>query len=154
SEKMGASDFMVGAIVGSYSFCQLIATPILGELSDRFGRRPILLFSIFGTVVGFAVFALANNIWLLLLGRVIDGLSGGNISIARAYIGDITKPENRAKAFGLIGAAFGLGFILGPAMGGLFAKISYAAPIWVACGLSVVALVLAWAWLPETVERR
>src|SRR4051794_9866567 len=154
TETMGASDLVIGIVVGSYSFTQLIATPILGELSDRIGRRPVLLFSIFGTVVGFVVLALAHNVWVLLLGRVIDGLSGGNISTARAYNADITKPENRAKAFGLIGAAFGLGFILGPALGGVLAKISYAAPLWVAALLSVVALVLAWVWLPETVERR
>jgi MFS transporter, DHA1 family, tetracycline resistance protein len=154
SEQMGASDLVIGVIVGSYSFTQLLATPVLGELSDRIGRRPVLLFSIFGTVVGFVVLALAHNVWVLLLGRVIDGLSGGNISIARAYIADISKPENRAKAFGLIGAAFGLGFILGPALGGIFAKVSYTAPLWVATGLTVVALALAWLWLPETVERR
>jgi len=97
--------------------------------------------------------ALAHSLAMLFAARVVDGLSGGNITTARAYIGDVTDESNRAKAFGMLGAAFGLGFIIGPALGGLFAKISYTAPIWAAAAITVVATVLAWLWLPETVHR-
>ncbi len=153
AERLGASPGMIGLIFASYSAMQLISSPMLGAVSDRIGRRPAMLFSIAGTVLGFVVFALGASPWVLLLGRTIDGISGGNISIARAYIADIMKPEERAKGFGLIGAAFGIGFVLGPALGGLFAHIDYRAPIWVAAGLSALSFVLAFAWLPETVPQ-
>jgi len=103
--------------------------------------------------VSFVMLALAHGLVMLFAARIVDGLSGGNITTARAYIGDITTDENRAKAFGVLGAAFGLGFIIGPALGGLFAHISYDAPIWVAVVMSVIATLLAWLWLPETVHR-
>jgi MFS transporter, DHA1 family, tetracycline resistance protein len=152
AERMGATPLMNGVIFASYSFTQLISSPVLGAVSDRIGRRPALLFSIAGTVLGFIVFALSGSPWGLLVGRTIDGISGGNVSVARAYVADITKPEERARAFGLvIGVGFGLGFVLGPALGGLFSHLSYRAPIWVAAGLASIAFALAWAWLPETV---
>jgi DHA1 family tetracycline resistance protein-like MFS transporter len=97
--------------------------------------------------------AVAHNLAMLFAARIVDGLSGGNITTARAYIGDIATEENRAKSFGMLGAAFGLGFIIGPALGGLFAHISYVAPIWAAAAITVVATLLAWFWLPETVHR-
>src|SRR4029078_2534926 len=90
---------------------------------------------------------------MLFAARIVDGLSGGNISTARAYVADVTEPKDRARAYGLIGAAFGLGFILGPALSGVLSGISYTAPIWAAAGLTVVATVMAWLWLPETVHR-
>lgn len=153
AERLGASPAMIGVIFASYSLTQLVSSPLLGAISDRIGRRPALLFSIAGTVVGFVVFALGGNPWVLLLGRIIDGISGGNASIARAYITDIMKPEERAKGFGIIGAAFGIGFVLGPAMGGLFSHIDYRAPIWLAAALSSLSFVLAFSWLPETVPQ-
>src|SRR5213078_302569 len=110
-----------------------------GELSDRHGRRPVLIFSLAGTVVSFVMLALAHNVLMLFLARIVDGLSGGNISTARAYVADVTEPQDRARAYGLIGAAFGLGFILGPALSGLLAHISYKAPIWAAAALTFVA---------------
>src|SRR5262245_154829 len=97
--------------------------------------------------------ALAHSVTMLFLARIVDGLSGGNISTARAYVADITAPADRARAYGLIGAAFGLGFIFGPALSGVLAKVSYTAPIWAAAGITLVATVMAWAWLPETVHR-
>jgi DHA1 family tetracycline resistance protein-like MFS transporter len=103
--------------------------------------------------VSFVMLALAHSLTLLFVARIVDGLSGGNITTARAYIGDVTTEENRARAFGMLGAAFGLGFIIGPGLGGLFARISYTAPIWAAAIITVVATVLAWLWLPETVHR-
>ncbi len=153
AETFGASPLAIGLLFASFSFCQLIAAPLLGDWSDRWGRRPILIFSLVGTVVSFAMLALAHSLAMLFAARIVDGLSGGNISTARAYIGDISTDENRARAFGFLGAAFGLGFIIGPGLGGLFARISYTAPIWAAAVITIVAVVLAWLWLPETVHR-
>src|SRR5262245_11975571 len=137
----------------SFSLSQLVASPLLGDLSDRWGRRPVLIFSLLGTVVSFVMLALAHSLTMLFAARVVDGLSGGNITTARAYIGDVTTDENRARAFGMLGAAFGLGFIVGPGLSGLFAHISYTAPIWAAAAITMLAVVLAWVWLPETVHR-
>jgi DHA1 family tetracycline resistance protein-like MFS transporter len=153
AETFGASPLAIGLLFASFSVCQLIASPLLGHWSDRVGRRPILIFSLIGTVVSFVMLALAHSLTLLFVARIVDGLSGGNITTARAYIGDVTTEENRARAFGMLGAAFGLGFIIGPGLGGLFARISYTAPIWAAAIITVVATVLAWLWLPETVHR-
>jgi len=130
-----------------------VAAPALGDLSDRYGRRPVLMFSLAGTVVSFVMLALAHSIALLFAARIVDGLSGGNISTARAYVADITQPKDRARAYGLIGAAFGLGFILGPAISGVLARVSYTAPIWAAATITLVATAMAWLWLPETVHR-
>src|ERR1051326_8550432 len=153
AESFGASPFVIGLLFAVFSLCQLAAAPALGDLSDRYGRRPVLIFSLAGTVVSFVMLALAHSVAMLFAARIVDGLSGGNISTARAYVADITRPEDRARAYGIIGAAFGLGFILGPALSGLLARVSYTAPIWAAAGLTVVATIMAWAWLPETVHR-
>ncbi len=151
--SLGASAFTVGLLFASFSVCQLIAAPILGDLSDRYGRRPILIFSLIGTVISFVMLAIAQGVPMLFAARIVDGLSGGNISTARAYISDVTTGENRARGFGLIGAAFGLGFIFGPAMGGALSHIGYAAPAWGAAAIAAVATGLAWVWLPETVHK-
>jgi DHA1 family tetracycline resistance protein-like MFS transporter len=153
AETFGASPVAIGMLFAVYSLCQLGAAPVLGALSDRHGRRPILIFSLAGTVVSFVLLALAGSLWVLFLARIVDGLSGGNISTARAYVADVTEPKDRARAYGLIGAAFGLGFILGPAISGLLSGISYATPIWAAAGLTLVATALAWFWLPESVHK-
>jgi DHA1 family tetracycline resistance protein-like MFS transporter len=153
AQTFGASPLVIGLLFASFSLCQLIASPALGDLSDRYGRRPVLVFSLAGTVVSFVMLALAQSVTMLFLSRIVDGLSGGNISTARAYVADITEPKDRARAFGLIGAAFGLGFILGPALSGVLVRISYTAPIWAAAAITVVATVMALLWLPETVHR-
>jgi MFS transporter, DHA1 family, tetracycline resistance protein len=153
AETFGASPLVIGLLFASFSLSQLVAAPLLGELSDRWGRRPVLIFSLLGTVVSFVMLAVAGSLPMLFAARIVDGLSGGNITTARAYIADITAEENRAKAFGILGAAFGLGFIVGPALGAAFSRISYTAPIWAAAAITVVATVMAWAWLPETVHR-
>jgi multidrug resistance protein len=153
AQTFGASPLIIGLLFASFSISQLVASPLLGDLSDRWGRRPVLIFSLLGTVVSFAMLALAHSLAMLFAARIVDGLSGGNITTARAYIGDITTEENRARAFGLLGAAFGLGFIVGPGLGGLFAHISYTAPIWAAAAITLAATLLAWFWLPETVHR-
>jgi MFS transporter, DHA1 family, tetracycline resistance protein len=153
AEKFGASPIVIGLLFAIFSLCQLVASPALGDLSDRWGRRPVLVFSLVGTVVSFVMLALAQSVAMLFLARIVDGLSGGNISTARAYVADVTEPKDRARAYGLIGAAFGLGFIMGPALSGVLAKVSITAPIWAAAALTLVAAAMAWFWLPETVHR-
>ncbi len=153
AETFGASPLAIGFLFAAFSLAQLVAAPALGALSDRYGRRPILIVSLIGTVVSFAMLAVATSLAMLFAARVVDGLSGGNITIARAYIADVTEPQDRARAFGLLGAAFGLGFIVGPGLAGLFAQVSYTAPIWAAAAVTLVAVALAWFWLPETVHR-
>ena len=153
AETFGASAFVVGLLFAVFSLAQLVASPVLGDLSDRFGRRPVLIFSLLGTVASFVMLAVAHSVTMLFLARIVDGLSGGNISTARAYVADITEPKDRARAYGLLGAAFGLGFIFGPALSGVLAKVSYTAPIWAAAALTMVATIMAWGWLPETVHR-
>src|SRR5438876_3482065 len=153
AETFGASPLVIGLLFAVFSVCQLVAAPALGDLSDRYGRRPVLIFSLAGTVLSFVMLALAHTVTMLFLARVVDGLSGGNISTARAYVADVTEPDDRARAYGVIGAAFGLGFILGPAISGLLARVSYTAPIWAAAAITLAATIVAWLWLPETVHR-
>jgi MFS transporter, DHA1 family, tetracycline resistance protein len=153
ARTFGASPIVIGLLFATFSLAQLIASPLLGGLSDRWGRRPVLILSLIGTAVSFAMLAVAQSLAMLFAARIVDGLSGGNITTARAYIADITTEENRAKAYGVLGAAFGLGFIVGPALGAAFSQISYTAPIWAAAVITLAATVLAWLWLPETVHR-
>jgi multidrug resistance protein len=153
AETFGASPLVIGLLFAIFSLCQLAAAPALGDLSDTYGRRPVLIFSLLGTVISFVMLALAHSIVMLFAARIVDGLSGGNISTARAYVADVTEPKDRARAYGLIGAAFGLGFILGPALSGVLAGVSITAPIWAAAGITLVATLMAWFWLPETVHR-
>jgi multidrug resistance protein len=153
AQTFGASPLVIGLLFGTFSLAQLLATPALGVLSDRWGRRPVLIFSLLGTVVSFVMLAVAHTLTTLFIARIVDGLSGGNITTARAYIADVTEPHERAKAYGFLGAAFGLGFIVGPGLAGLFATISYTAPIWAAAVVTLMATAMAWFWLPETVHR-
>ncbi|HYJ45032.1 MAG TPA: MFS transporter [Pyrinomonadaceae bacterium] len=149
--KFNASPRMVGLLFASYSVMQLIFTPVLGRLSDKYGRRPVLLVSLLGTALGFLILGFATTLWMLFLGRIIDGISGGNISTAQAYIADVTTPENRAKGMGMIGAAFGLGFTLGPAIGGILSKWGISVPFIFAGCLALANAVLLYFTLPETV---
>lgn len=152
AKDMGATALQTGLITAMYPLAQFIGAPILGRLSDRFGRKPILVLSIVGTMVGFGVLATAKTLWVLMLSRTLDGLTGGNISVAQAYIADVTKPEERGRAMGMIGAAFGLGFILGPAAGGLLSGISYSAPAWLGAALAAVNVALVLSLLPESLS--
>ncbi len=156
AKTFNASDTMVGLLVASYAAMQLIGAPILGRLSDQYGRRPLLLISIGGTFVSFLLLAFAHNLWMLFASRMIDGLTAGNISIVQAYISDVTDAKNRSRGLGMIGAAFGLGFIIGPAAGGALSQFGYAVPALAAAGLSFFNLILVMLWLPEslTAERR
>lgn len=146
-----ATPRMVGLLFASYSIMQLIFSPVLGGLSDKHGRRPVLLLSIIGTGIGFLVLGFAKTIFMLFVGRILDGITGGNISTAQAYIADITTTENRAKGMGLIGAAFGLGFIFGPALGGILSQWGIHVPFVFAAVLCFVNAVLLYFTLPETV---
>src|SRR5271154_1128785 len=117
------SEWQIGMLFSAYPVCQLIAGPILGRLSDRFGRRPLLIFSQAGTALSFLILGLSRNFQVMLLARMLDGASGGNILVAQAYVADVTAPEHRARSMGLIGMAFGVGFVLGPLMGGMLLKL-------------------------------
>ncbi len=175
ADSYGATPIVVGLLTASYAAAQLLGAPILGRLSDRYGRRPILLVSIFGTFLGFVLLGVAEPLgyWLanwfglttsanviilslLFVSRILDGLTGGNISVAQAYITDVTTEDNRAQGLGMIGAAFGLGFIIGPATGGLLSTYGYAVPAIAAAGLALLNLAAVYFYLPEslTSEKR
>jgi MFS family permease len=153
AERLGAPDSQIGWLMTGYSAMQLVFTPIWGRLSDRHGRRPLLLLSIGMTAVGFLAYAIAPDFRWLLVSRLFAGAATANIAIAQAYIADVTPPEGRARGMGLIGAAFGLGFILGPAIGGLLSSISLAAPGYAAAALAAANGVAAFFVLPEPSER-
>lgn len=154
--RLQVNHVWLGVLMAAYSAAQFIAAPILGSLSDRYGRKPILLLSKFGTLIGYGVLAVSNSYGLFLLSRLIDGFTGGNISVARAYVSDITTPENRHKGMALIGIAFGVGFTLGPALGGLLYGIGNGqwVPAMAAAGFSAIALVMTYFFLEEPKERR
>ncbi|HNT53799.1 MAG TPA: MFS transporter [Anaerolineaceae bacterium] len=174
ADSYGATPVLVGLLVASYAAAQLLGAPLLGRLSDRLGRRPVLLLSVAGTFVGFLLLGFAAPLgqilaaWVapqavnaiilgvLFLSRILDGLTGGNITVAQAYIADVTDEQNRAKGLGLIGAAFGLGFIIGPAAGGALSQWGYSMPAFVAAAVSFSNLVAIFFLLPEslTAERR
>ena len=156
AETFNANETITGILIASYAVMQLIGAPLLGRLSDRFGRRPVLLISVFGTFIGFLLLGFANALWMLFASRILDGLTGGNLSVAQAYISDVTDEKSRSKGLGMVGAAFGLGFIIGPVTGGLLSQWGYAVPAFVAAGISFLNLILIYAWLPEslTEEKR
>ncbi len=150
SKKFGLTDFENGLLFAVFSACQFISTPIIGRLSDKYGRRPLLLISIIGTALSFFTMAFAKNYWFLFAARAIDGLTAGNIPVAFAVISDSTKPEERARSFGLISAAFNFGFIFGPAISALTIGFGNAVPFIIAGIITVVAVVLTAFFLPET----
>ena len=173
AEQYGANALTVGLLTASYAAAQLVGAPLLGRLSDQYGRRPILLISIAGTAAGFLLLGVAEVLGqsigvaffganvaainalvlsLIFVSRILDGLTGGNISVAQAYIADVTPPQERGKAFGLIGAAFGLGFIIGPVIGGVLGeRFGYAVPAFVAMTIATINLVAVYLFLPESV---
>jgi DHA1 family tetracycline resistance protein-like MFS transporter len=152
AETFQANNFVTGLLVASYAAAQLIGAPLLGRLSDRYGRRPVLIASIFGTFIGFVMLGFARTLVMLFAARILDGLTGGNISIAQAYITDVTDVKDRSRGLGMIGAAFGLGFIIGPVTGGFLSQWGYAVPALVAAALSFINLILIYAWLPESLS--
>lgn len=150
AEDFGASPATVGALVASFSLMQLVFSPIWGRVSDRVGRKPVLVLSLVGTAVGSLVVGLAGSIWLLFAGRVLDGISGASVSVAQASVTDVAPPEQRARLLGLLGAAFGVGFVAGPVLGALAALQGPELPFLLAAALAAGNAVLAVRRLPET----
>lgn len=151
AERYGATPQIVGLLIATYAFCQLIAGPMLGKLSDRFGRRPLLIVSQIGTFAGFLVLGWAKTLAWIFFSRFLDGITAGNLSLAQAYISDVTEPENRAKSFGIIGIAFGLGFLIGPALSGFLAQYNYTYPAWAAAALSFTSVLCTYFLLPQAI---
>jgi DHA1 family tetracycline resistance protein-like MFS transporter len=143
----------VGVLVTVFAACAFFSAPVLGALSDRIGRKPVLVVSLLGSAVGYVLFGIAGGLWVLVLSRVIDGVTAGDRPVAMAYLADITPPEERAAQFGLVGAVGGVGFMVGPAVGGLLTHFGLAAPVFVAAAITVLTAIISAFVLPETITR-
>lgn len=156
AQQFSADALTVGLLSAVFSVAQFSSSPLLGALSDRVGRRPVILFNILGSAGAYFLFGWAGTLWLLMLARVLEGITGGSVSTAQAYIADVTPPEDRMKRFGLIGAVFGLGFIIGPAFGGFLSTYGLAMPAYAAGTLCFLAAVFGYFILPESlpIEKR
>jgi len=150
AERFGVGAAFIGVLSASFSLAQLLFAPVWGRLSDRFGRKPILLISLFGTAVGSLLTGVAGSIWILFLGRILDGISGASVSVAQAAVGDVSPPSQRARLMGLLGAAFGVGFVIGPAIGALAALGGPHVPFFIAAAIAAVNGLIAIRRLPET----
>lgn len=153
AESYGANATVLGLLLTSYAFMQFLFSPLWGKLSDRIGRRKVLLLTMAGSVFGMLILGLADSLVWLFVGRIVSGIFGANISVATAYVTDVTTEENRARGMGLIGAAFGIGFILGPAIGGLLSVYGYSVPILVAAGLGAINVLYALLSLGESITK-
>jgi MFS family permease len=150
SQKYGLTDFQNGLLFALFSLCQFLSTPIIGRLSDKYGRRPLLITSIAGTALSFLLMAFAPSAIFLFIARALDGITAGNIPVASAVVTDTTDEKNRAKGFGIIGASFGFGFIFGPAVSALTVGYSESLPFLIAAGISILAVIITALFLPET----
>jgi MFS transporter, DHA1 family, tetracycline resistance protein len=150
AESFGASAFKIGLLGTSFSLMQFLFSPVWGRWSDRVGRKPIILVGLLGSCLSYLGLALAPSLTFLFIARIVGGIAGANIPTAQAYVADVTTPENRAKGMGMVGAAFGLGFIFGPAIGGVLSRISPQTPMWFASALCLANFVAAWFLLPES----
>lgn len=150
AEKFGAGAAVIGVLSASFSLAQLVFAPVWGKLSDRIGRKPIIILSLCGTAIGSLVTGFAGALWLLFLGRIVDGISGASVSVAQASVADISPPGQRARYMGMIGAAFGVGFVAGPAIGALAALGGPKVPFFIAAAIASVNALLALKRLPET----
>lgn len=150
ASRFGIDPFGLSLLFASFSLAQFIATPIIGRLSDKYGRKPLLLFCLFGTSLSLALFASAQSAVMLFVARIADGITGGNNSVAQAMIADTTSGKERAQAFGILGAAFGFGFLLGPALGGVLSQFGLSIPFWFASGLAFIGTILGAVILKET----
>ncbi|MBT3249767.1 MAG: MFS transporter [Candidatus Pacebacteria bacterium] len=153
AQNLGASPTQVGLVLATFSLFQFISAPIMGKLSDSYGRIPLLLLSQLSTLISFIVLGFANSLWMLFLSRMIDGLLGSNYTIAQAYLSDITPKNERTKIFSLTGIAFSIGFFIGPALGGYLAQFSYALPSFLAAGMAAITIITTYLYLPETVDK-
>lgn len=154
AERFGIGAFGLSILFASFSFAQFLSTPILGRLSDRYGRKPILLICLLGSAISLAFFASATSAVMLVIARMIDGATGGNISVAQAVVADSTKGEERTKAFGLLGATFGFGFLVGPALGGFLSQYGMTTPFWFASILALVGVIAGYFMLEETLVEK
>ena len=150
AERFGAGGLEVGLLFASFSLAQMVFAPVLGRLSDRIGRKPVIVFSLVGTAVGSFITGAAGALWVLFLGRILDGASGASVAVAQGAVADIAPPEQRARLLGMLGAAFGVGFVLGPALGGLAALGGPHVPFYVAGTVAAINAVAAMIRLPET----
>ncbi len=151
--RYSSSAIAVTLITVVYAGGQFLASPILGKVGDRYGRRPVLLISLIGQALGYVVFGLGGSLWVLILGRLIGGITSGNLSTSSAYIADISKPEERTKNFAIISTAWSMGLILGPALGGIFGQFSLETPAFVAGGITLLNVVLGYFLLPESLPK-
>lgn len=142
-----------GIILSIYALCQFFAAPVLGAISDRIGRKPVLIFCLGGSAIGYLIFGLGGALWVLFLGRILDGITGGDISTMFAYVADVTEPKDRGKAFGILGAVGGFGFMAGPVIGGLAGEISITAPLFVATGVALLSMSWGLFFLPESLPK-
>ena len=149
AKNFQAAEWQIGLLLGCYSFMQFLASPVLGYISDRIGRKPVLLVSLVGSAIGYAVMANAQSLTMLFIARFIAGICGASVGTAAAYIADITPPENRSRRMGLIGAAFGVGFVLGPAIGGILSHFWTVGPFWFGAGLAFANAIAVLLVLPE-----
>lgn len=150
AEQFDASPFAIGALFASYSLAQFVFSPVWGRVSDRVGRRPILLVTIAGSALGSLILGLAGSLAVLFVGRIIDGVSGASVAVARASVADIAEPDQRPRLMGLLGAAFGVGFVIGPVIGASAALVGPSVPFLVSAALSAINFAVAWVRLPET----
>ncbi len=150
----GANEIQIGLLIASFSFFQFLSSPILGKLSDRIGRKPVITFSLVLSSISYVIFAFAPNYWIALFSRCIGGIGGGSISAAQAYIADVTEKSERTKGMGLIGTAFGLGFVFGPFIGGMLSTFGYIVPNLSAAGFSFIALILTRIFLTESLKNK
>lgn len=150
AEHYGATPPAIGAIYATVALCSLVSSPFWGRLSDRVGRKGVLLASQIAVLLGFTLLASGTALWTIFVARAVEGLGGGGLGVTQAYVTDVTTPENRARAFGLIGATFGLGFLIGPASAGVLVRYGYHVPFWVAAGIALLTVILTVTLLPES----
>lgn len=153
-KHFGLTKQSLGVLTAAFSVAQFLATPVLGMLSDKFGRRLLLVVCLFGTAMSFALFGLAGSLFMLFAARILDGLTGGDISVAQAMVTDISTPDNRAKYFGILGSAFGFGYVIGPAAGGLLSRFGMSFPFFVAAALSGTGAMVSLLFLKESHKTR
>jgi DHA1 family tetracycline resistance protein-like MFS transporter len=152
--SLGLTPIQIGLIISVFSFCQLFASPVTGKLSDRFGRKPLLILSQLSTLAGFLLLGFATTAILLIAARVIDGLLGSNMTVSQAYISDVTEPRHRTRVYGYSSGAFGAGMIFGPLIGGVLSRIDYSVPMFFAAAVTLVSIVLVVLLLPETITEK